>query len=71
VKVDAVFSEGMTRVLNGHAIGDEFTITAKARIIGAEEVLVDASEMGAEDPLLLQGELKVTLLLSHPKRDEA
>jgi hypothetical protein len=68
MRVEAVFSEGMTRVLSGAAIGDEFTITAKARIIGAEEVLLDVSEMGADDPLILQGDLKVKLLLSHPKK---
>jgi hypothetical protein len=72
VKVEAVFSEGMGRLLKGKAIGDEFTVTCTARIIGAQEVLIDVTGLTASgDQVLVQGDLEVKLLLSHPKRDEA
>ena len=71
MRVTARFSDGMTRLLDGAALGDEFDIVARARIVGAEEALIDVSQMGAEDPTLIQGELEVTLLLSHPKRVKA
>ena len=67
MRVEAVFSRGMTRLLDGAAIGDEFTITAKARIVGAEEALIDVTPYGTEETEVLQGELEVKLLLSHPK----
>jgi hypothetical protein len=67
VKVEAVFSDGMKRQLDGLAIGDEFTVTARARIIGAEEVLLDVSSVGDSDPSYMQGQLEVKLLLSHPQ----
>jgi hypothetical protein len=64
----AVFSDGVTRLLDGAAIGDEFTVLAKARIIGAEEVLLDVTGAGAGDQEFVQGELQVTLLLSHAEK---
>lgn len=66
MRVTATFSEGMTRALNGRAIGDEFTVTAKARIVGADEALIDVRSFGDEDVTVLQGDLEVRLLLSHP-----
>lgn len=71
MRVEAVFSNGMGRLLNGAAIGDEFTVTARARIIGAEEVLIDVTSHGEADPQFLQGELEVKLLLSHPQKVSA
>ncbi len=71
MRVSARFSDGMTRLLDGAALGDEFEITARARIVGAEEALLDVTQLGDEDPTLIQGELEVTLLLSHPKRVES
>jgi hypothetical protein len=68
MRVEAVFSDGMTRLLDGAAIGDEFTITATARITAAKECLVDVSAYGESDPTYVQGELEVKLLLSHPRR---
>lgn len=68
MRVEAVFSEGMTKLLDGAAIGDEFTVTAKARIIAAEEVLIDVTGAGTSDREYVQGELQVKLLLSHPRK---
>lgn len=67
MKVEAVFSDGMRRLLDGAAIGDEFTIAAKARVIGAHESLVDVTAPGEGEPTFVQGELEVKLLLSHPQ----
>ncbi len=67
MKVTASFSEGITQLLEGAAIGDELTITAQARIIGANEVLIDVTPLGQKEPTYVQGELEVKLLLSHPK----
>jgi hypothetical protein len=67
MRVTATFSEGMWRQLTGRAIGDEFTVTARARIVGADEALIDVSSWGDTDPpTVMQGELEVRLLLSHP-----
>ena len=68
MRVTATFSEGMTRVLSDAAIGDEFNITARARIVGADEALIDVSGFGAEDETVVQGNLEVRLLLSRPRR---
>jgi hypothetical protein len=65
MRVNARFSDGLQGQLNGRAIGDEFTIVAKARIIAAEEALIDVTSWGERDPQYLQGDLEVTLLLSH------
>ena len=67
MRVTATFSEGLRRQLAGRAIGDEFTVTAAARIVGADEALIDVSGFGdADPPTVIQGELEVRLLLSHP-----
>ena len=66
MKVEAVFSEGMTRVLNGAAVGDEFELSVRARIVSAEEALVEITSLGEQDPSYAQGQLEVRLLLSHP-----
>lgn len=71
MRVEAVISDGMTRLLEGAAIGDEFTVTATARIIAAEESLLDVSALGENDPTYVQGELSVRLLLSHPEKRTA
>lgn len=65
MKITATFSDGLQQQLQGRAIGDEFSITAHARIVGGEEVLVDVSQMGEQDPQFIQGDLEVHLLLSH------
>jgi hypothetical protein len=49
MRVTAQFSDGLMRQLDGRAIGDEFTITALARIVGAEEVLIDITAVGERD----------------------
>lgn len=67
MRVEATFSSGMTRLLNGRAIGDEFTVTARARIVGADEALIDVTGAGAEEVEVIQGDLNVRLLLSHPQ----
>lgn len=67
MRVEAEFSDGLRRQLQGRAIGDEFTITARARIIGAEEVLLDITAHGDADRQVIQGDLEVTLLLSHAR----
>lgn len=64
MRVSARFSDGLRRQLDGKAIGDEFDIRARARIIAAEEALIDVTTLGDPDPQYLQGELEVTLLLS-------
>jgi len=64
LRVTATFSDGLRRQLDGHAIGDEFVVTAKARIIGAEEMLLDVTSLGDPDPQYVQGDLEVRLLLS-------
>lgn len=64
MRVTAQFSDGLRRQLDGMAIGDEFNITARARIIAAEEALVDVTSAGDQDPRYLQGDLEVTLLIS-------
>ena len=67
MRITARFSDGLQEQLDGKAIGDEFTITAKARIIAAEEALIDVTTLGEKDARYLQGDLEVTLLLSHGK----
>jgi len=67
MRVTATFSEGLQSALNGRAIGDEFVVTAKARIVGADEALIDVTSYGDTDPRYLQGDLEVRLLLSHPE----
>lgn len=70
MNVTAQFSDGLMSQLDGKAIGDEFTITAKARIVAAEEALIDVTMIGEADPRFVQGGLEVRLLLSHAKVDE-
>lgn len=70
VRITATFSDGLRQQLAGCAIGDEFTLTARARITGADEALVDMTPLGATDSEYLSGELEVRLLLSHGKVDE-
>lgn len=68
MRITATFSDGLRGQLDGRAIGDEFTVTAKARIVGADEALLDVSgfdETG--ERTVTQGELEVRLLLSHGK----
>lgn len=69
MRVTATFSDGLREDLSGRAIGDEFTVTARARIIGAEEALIDVTQFGDTDPRYLQGDLEVRLLLTR-ERDE-
>ena len=64
MRVTAEFSDGLRRQLDGKAIGDEFTVTAHARIIGAQEALIEVTQFGDTDPRFAQGELEVTILLS-------
>jgi hypothetical protein len=47
------------------AIGDEFYVRAKARIVSAEEALIEVSSLGDRDRRYLQGDLEVRLLLTH------
>lgn len=68
MRVEAVFSDGMKSLLDGAAIGDEFELTVKARVTGAEEVLLDVTGYGEGEPTYVQGELEVKLLLSHPRK---
>lgn len=66
MKVTAEFADGLRRQLEGRAIGDEFALTARARIVGADEVLIDVT--GYTDPPVdevLPGGLEVRLLLTH------
>jgi hypothetical protein len=65
VRVTATFSDGLQQQLDGRAIGDEFAVTATARIVGADEALIDVTSLGELDRRVLQGELEVRLLLSH------
>jgi hypothetical protein len=65
VKLSATFSDGLRQQLDGRAIGDEFIVTARARIVAAEEVLLDITSYGDVDPVYTQGDLEVRLLLSH------
>ena len=65
MRITAVFSDGLREQLDGKAIGDEFLVTAKARIVGAEEALIEVTEMGEADPQYVQGDLEIKLLLSH------
>ena len=65
MRVTATFSDGLLGELHGRAIGDEFTITARARIISAEEALVEITTFGDTDARFIQGDLEVRLLLSH------
>lgn len=65
MRINARFSDGLRQQLDGMALGDEFAITAKARILAAEEVLVDVTQFGDRDPRYLQGDMEITLLLSH------
>jgi hypothetical protein len=67
MRVTAAFSDGLRRQLDGHAIGDEFFVTAVARIVSAEETLLDVTSYGDPDPQYLQGELEVRLLISSAK----
>ncbi len=71
MKVTATFSAGMSKLLNGAALGDEFDITARARIVGADEALIDITGYDAADTEVVSGELEVKLLLSHPRRAAA
>lgn len=65
VRITATFSDGLRQQLSGRAIGDEFTLTAKARIVGADEALLDMTPLSAKDSEYVAGELDVRLLLSH------
>lgn len=65
MRITATFSDGLQRQLDGCAIGDEIVITAKARIVGADEALMEVTAFGDGDPRFLQGELDVRLLLSN------
>lgn len=65
MRVTATFADSLRRELDGRAIGDEFVVTARARIVGAEEALVDVSAYGDADPRVIQGDLEVKLLISH------
>ena len=67
MRVEATFSSGLTKALSGRAIGDEFMVTARARIVGADEALIDVTQMGQDEQEVIQGDLEVRLLLSHPK----
>jgi hypothetical protein len=67
VRVRAQFSDGFRGQLDGRAIGDEFLVTAKARIIAAEEVLLDVTQYGSPDPEYTTGDMEVTIFLSHPR----
>lgn len=71
MRVTATCSDGLVGQLKGRAIGDEFTVTATARIVGADEALIDVSQFGDEDTRVLSGELEVRLLLSHGKVDDS
>ena len=66
MRLTAEFAEGFRWLAPGWAIGDEFDLTAHARIIGADEALIDITEMGAEGTRVVNGELTVRLLLSDP-----
>jgi hypothetical protein len=68
MRVTATFSDGLREDLDGRAIGDEFLVTARARIIGAEEALVDVTQYGEPDPRYLRGELEVKLLLTRERK---
>lgn len=65
MRVSARFSDGLLGQLDGRAIGDEFTVTAQARIVAAEEALVEIASFGDRDAQFVQGDLEVTILLSH------
>ena len=69
MRIYAQFSDGLQRQLDGRAIGDEFTITAKARITGAEEALIEVSALGERDASFVSGDIEVKLLLSHGVAD--
>ena len=69
MRVTATFSDGLQRQLDGRAIGDEFTVTAHARIVGADEALIEVTEYGDRDARFLQGDLEVRLLLSRGSVD--
>ncbi len=71
MKVTATFSDGMQRHLSGAAIGDEFLLLCHARIVGADETLIDISGFDSEDTEVTSGELEVRLLLSRPERTDA
>lgn len=65
MRISATFSEGIGKELDGKAIGDEFQITGWARIVGAEEALIDVTSYGESDVRLLQGDMEVKLLIRH------
>lgn len=67
MRITAIFSDGLRQQLAGRAIGDEFEFTARARIVGADEVLIETTPAGDADPTYVQGDLEVRLLLSHGK----
>ena len=67
MRITATFSDGLRRQLDGRAIGDEFDITARARIVGADEALIDVTQLNDTDRRVLQSDLEVRLLLSHGK----
>ena len=69
MRVTAQFSDGLQKQLDGMALGDEFTVTAHARVIRAEEALIEVTQYGDADARFVQGDLEVTLLLSHAKVD--
>lgn len=64
MKITATFSDGILGALDGRAIGDEFDIVARAKIVGADRALVDVTAHGDEDIKVLDGELEVRLLIS-------
>lgn len=57
MRVTATFSDGLMRQLDGRALGDEFNVTARARIVGAEEALIDITSVSDTDTRVVQGEL--------------
>jgi hypothetical protein len=65
VRITATFSDALREQIDGMAIGDEFYVRAKARIVSAEEALIEVSSLGDRDRRYLQGDLEVRLLLTH------
>jgi hypothetical protein len=63
MRVTATFSDGLKRQLDGKAVGEEFDVQARARIVRAEETLIDVSTPGGEEQVV-QGELEVHILLT-------
>ena len=71
MRITATLSDGLAGQLEGKAVGDEFTVTARARIVGADEALLDVTSYGERDTRFMQGDLEVRLLLSHGEVEEA